>query len=432
MQIKINEELASLREAVACCLPSTNETVDRVLESVQCQLDLVFSEHTGLADELIRSYEQLGIIFEVISRLSSAETQDDVVRLFCDSLRISYQGMKLYSVEQATGDKLFWTPNMPARSGEFGDTISSCIDNRRAVVQVFDDVAEDVAEIMAAPVFAGERFVCAIVFVNDRKMRHFDASDMSLIDALVSVCGDLLRNYELADRLRDLSIDTVKALVSAVDQKDEYTSGHSNRVGHFAKLLGNEIGLSGSRLQMLEWAALLHDVGKIGIRDDVLKKPGKLTDEEFEHIKEHPVRSYDVVKAIPQMSEALGGVRHHHERFDGRGYPDGLAGEDIPLDARIILVADVFDALTTTRSYRGAFGFEKALAILREDAGKVGDPKLVPVFEQLIRRELSEGRLSVDSDGKVISHELSSAIDRTAPPSSETLSLETLTSKGAE
>jgi HD-GYP domain-containing protein (c-di-GMP phosphodiesterase class II) len=411
-QTQINQELSGLRKAVACCMPSTGEMVDHVIESVQQQLDVIFSEHAGMADELIRAYEQLGIVFEVTRRLSSAETREDVVRLFVDSLSVTYQDMQLYSVGLSKKGTLTWTAIPPDNAGAMADEVRACIEGRRVVVKVLDHVAGDVVEIMVAPVYAGDNFVCAIVFANDQKNRRFDASDMSLIDALVSVCGDLLRNYELADRLRELSIDTVKSLVSAVDQKDEYTSGHSNRVGYFAKLLGEEIGLAGNRLQMLEWAALLHDVGKIGIRDDVLKKPGKLTDEEFEHIKEHPVRSYDVVKAIPQMSEALGGVRHHHERFDGRGYPDGLSGEEIPLDARIILVADVFDALTTTRSYRGAFGFEKALAILREDAGKVGDPQLVPVFETLVRRELAEGRLGVDSDGKVVSHELSAATGR--------------------
>lgn len=186
-------------------------------------------------------------------------------------------------------------------------------------------------------------------------------------------------------------MDLVRALVSAVDQKDQYTSGHSNRVGFYSRLLGVKLGLKDDDLQMLEWSALLHDVGKIGIRDDVLKKPGKLTKEEFEHIKEHPVRSYEVVRQIPQLKGALAGVRHHHERLDGSGYPDGLAGDEIPLQARIVLVADIFDSLTTTRSYRKAFSWEKALEILHEEAGSVGDPKLVELFDAIIRDEVSRG-----------------------------------------
>jgi HD-GYP domain-containing protein (c-di-GMP phosphodiesterase class II) len=215
---------------------------------------------------------------------------------------------------------------------------------------------------------------------------------MSLIEALSLYCGDVIRNFRLALELRRLSVDMVRALVSAVDQKDAYTSGHSNRVGEYATLLGAEAGLNDEELQMLEWSALLHDVGKIGIRDDVLKKPGKLTEDEFAHIKEHPVRSYEVVRQVPQLAAALAGVRHHHERWDGKGYPDGLVGEDIPLQARIIQVADIFDALTTSRSYRGAYEWEKALSILHEEAGKATDRRLVDIFDRLVRRQVALGR----------------------------------------
>jgi HD-GYP domain-containing protein (c-di-GMP phosphodiesterase class II) len=179
-------------------------------------------------------------------------------------------------------------------------------------------------------------------------------------------------------------MDTVRTLVEAVDQKDPYTSGHSNRVGYYAKLLAAELGFDEEQLCVLEWSALLHDVGKIGIRDDVLKKPGKLTDEEFDHIKEHPVRGYNVVRNNPHMREAIDGVLYHHERYDGRGYPRGLVGEAIPLQARIIQIADIFDALTTTRSYRDAFHWRRALEILKQEAGSVVDPQLCTVFVTLI------------------------------------------------
>lgn len=138
---------------------------------------------------------------------------------------------------------------------------------------------------------------------------------------------------------------------------------------------------------MLEWSALLHDVGKIGIRDDVLKKAGKLTEEEFNHIKEHPVRSFEVVSRVPQLRSALDGIRHHHERYDGKGYPDGLKGEGIPLQARIIQVADIFDALTSSRSYRKAFDWQKALNIIAEESGTVVDPHLGAIFTRMIRRK---------------------------------------------
>ena len=211
-----------------------------------------------------------------------------------------------------------------------------------------------------------------------------------LVTALATFCGDLISNHRLSRELRQMSIAMVRALVNAIDQKDEYTSGHSVRVGYFASLLGSELGLGPVDLQMLEWSALLHDVGKIGIRDDVLQKTTRLSDEEFDHIKEHPVRSHKVVRQIPQLGQALDGVLHHHEHYDGSGYPNGLQGEKIPLQARIIQIADVFDALTSTRSYRSAYDWRGALNILEKEAGRTVDPQLAKIFDSLVRRHIGD------------------------------------------
>jgi hypothetical protein len=242
----------------------------------------------------------------------------------------------------------------------------------------------DTDQAIIAPLFAGDEFVAQLILWRVPSTRGWESGDMLLLGALASFCGDVIRNFRLLQKLQRISMDTVRTLVEAVDQKDPYTSGHSNRVGYYAKLLGAELGFDEEQLCVLEWSALLHDVGKIGIRDEVLKKPGKLTDEEFDHIKEHPVRGYNVVRNNPHMREAVDGVLYHHERYDGRGYPKGLAGEAIPLQARIIQIADIFDALTTTRSYRDAFHWRRALEILNEEAGSVVDPQLCTVFVALI------------------------------------------------
>jgi len=249
-------------------------------------------------------------------------------------------------------------------------------------------------DVLVAPVFSGEHLVCAIVIVREvrpESVSHtpgFRASDVQLVESLTTFCGDLIRNHRLVREMREMSVAMVRSLVSAVDQKDEYTCGHSLRVGYFATALGRLLNLSGDELQMLQWAALLHDVGKIGIRDDVLKKPGKLTAEEFKHIQEHPVRSHRVVQQVPQLAAALDGVLCHHERFDGSGYPAGLKGEQIPLQARIVQIADVFDALTSSRSYRLAYDWRKALEILHDEAGKTVDPELQQLFDSYIRATL--------------------------------------------
>lgn len=366
--------------------------IDAWLDRLHQELDLVLREHAGMAEELLRAYEQLGIVFEVTRNLPTVQAEPEVVRLFIDSLNVTYHDELVCSAAPLDSERLSWS-TVPGARVAVEAVVQDCINTKKVAVHRLPQAIDGVAEVLTAPVFAGRQFFCAIVLTHGPEARRFEASDMSLVEALALFCGDLIRNYQLGHELRRLSVDMVRALVNAIDQKDEYTSGHSNRVGYFAKLLGEELALDHEELQMLEWAALLHDVGKIGIRDDVLKKPGKLTREEFEHIKEHPVRSYEVVRDIPQLEAALAGVRHHHEHWDGGGYPDGLKGEEIPRQARIIQVADVFDALTTSRSYRGAFTWRKALGILKAEAGKVADPNLVPVFEKIIERQVREGYL---------------------------------------
>ena len=243
-----------------------------------------------------------------------------------------------------------------------------------------------IVEALAAPVFCGEELVFVILVGRGGASDRFQASDMNLTEVLTAYCGDLIANFRLHHELRQISVDLVRSLVSTVDQKDPYTSGHSLRVGHYATLLGCAIGLDSDELQMLEWSALLHDVGKIGIRDEVLKKTGRLTDEEFEHIKEHPIRSFEVVRRVPQLAGALDGILYHHEHYDGSGYPKGLVGKAIPSQARIVQVADVFDALTSSRAYRKAFSWTKALEILDAEAGKTIDPALTKIFSDLVRR----------------------------------------------
>jgi HD-GYP domain-containing protein (c-di-GMP phosphodiesterase class II) len=173
---------------------------------------------------------------------------------------------------------------------------------------------------------------------------------------------------------------TVRGLVAAIDAKDEYTRGHSERVHHVSILIAKRLGLSAEEIRRVSWAAMLHDVGKIAIGRSILHKPGKLTDDEYETIKTHPVRGCRVLEPIPQLREILPGIRHHHERWDGRGYPDGLRGEEIPLTSRIIAIADTFDAIVSTRAYREARSLEFALEEIGRNAGIQFDAQIVPVF----------------------------------------------------
>ncbi len=182
----------------------------------------------------------------------------------------------------------------------------------------------------------------------------------------------------------------IHSLANAVEGKDAYTCGHVERVGEYAVEIGRRMGLDETQLQALRYGGVVHDIGKVGIPDHILNKPGKLTDEEMEIMRRHPVIGYDILKPLRTFRDVLPIVRWHHEKPNGRGYPDGLKGEAIPLTARIIAVADVFDALSTDRPYRKAFDMEKCLAILNEDAANGNlDQEVVDVLIQIVREQTS-------------------------------------------
>jgi HD domain len=180
---------------------------------------------------------------------------------------------------------------------------------------------------------------------------------------------------------------TVGALCQAVETKDFYTRGHSDRVSRGSVMIAREVGMRGERVEAIRYAGMLHDVGKLGVPTKVLQKTGKLTEEEYAAIQLHPMRGLDIVREIGFLDEALAGIMHHHERIDGRGYPMGLAGDEIPEFARVLAVADAFDSMTSTRSYRGARPVEEAIAELRKWAGTQFDPAFVDAFVAAILRD---------------------------------------------
>jgi HD-GYP domain-containing protein (c-di-GMP phosphodiesterase class II) len=180
---------------------------------------------------------------------------------------------------------------------------------------------------------------------------------------------------------------TIQTLVQAVETKDLYTRGHSERVATASVMIARQIKMHEDRVSVLRYAGILHDVGKLGVPTRVLQKSGRLTDEEYEAIKLHPVRGLEVVRQIEFLGEAYAGIMHHHERIDGRGYPMGLQGDQIPEFARVIAVADAFDSMTTTRSYRDARPIEDAIAELHRCAGTQFDPVMVEAMVHAVEAE---------------------------------------------
>jgi cyclic di-GMP phosphodiesterase len=203
-------------------------------------------------------------------------------------------------------------------------------------------------------------------------------------EELLARTRSLLRQKELVDEL-ETAENVLVSLATALEAKDPYTKGHSERVANYAEELGSVVGLLRSERRNLKRAGLLHDIGKIGIPLEYLRKPGPLTTAEYAEVKRHPAISYDICKPLRTMGPLLPLIRGHHERLDGRGYPDGLKGDEIPLALRCLTIADVFDALTSKRAYRDKLPYEKALEIMRQEAS-VGmwDARLIDTFAEAV------------------------------------------------
>ena len=207
-----------------------------------------------------------------------------------------------------------------------------------------------------------------------------DESDFRIITVIWRLQARNNRNLRLYENLKETLFGVVRCLSTAIDAKDPYTCGHSERVARIAVRIGEEMGLSRGEINDLYLAGLLHDVGKIGIRDDVLFKPGPLTAAEFAHVREHPVTGERIISNVSRLAYLRPAVRGHHERFDGAGYPDGLAGDDINLPARILAVADSCDAMMSARRYRQALAPARIEAIFAEGTGTQWDAKIVQCF----------------------------------------------------
>lgn len=233
---------------------------------------------------------------------------------------------------------------------------------------------------MAAPLkIKTNIFGVLVLFIND-KARYFIKKDLYYINFLLSKASSLVENQVLYENIFENLFSTLYALVKIIEAKDPYTKEHSHRVSLYAKSIGNTAGFSQDDIDKLNICGLLHDIGKIGTPDSILLKPGKLSVEEYDIIKKHPVIGSNIIGHLGMWIDECKIIHHHHERFDGKGYPDGLKGEDIPFLSRILSVADVYDALTSDRSYRKKMDDAVALNIITENSGSQFDPKVVEAF----------------------------------------------------
>ncbi len=397
------EPMRAAANAAAALFPEGLSEV--TLESLLERLEQLRGENEALGRELLRCYEQLNLVFEITDQFAAvrdvAQATAALAPRLAGMLNASYAFL-LGPAREITPVELSGPQRARAQiSPELPDLLAAEIawvrqEGRTAIAGVSPGLCEALqgGRALVAPLGLIRGDTTVLIIIRSAAQPLFDYSDQLAVDSIISYGGHVVANSRMMRSLHQTAIETVSALANAIDAKDNYTSGHSERVGWLACLIGRAMCLDEAQLQILEWGGLLHDVGKIGVPESILNKNGKLDPQEFEEVKKHPERGCDVLRPVKRFEPVLSAVLHHHENHDGSGYPCGLRGDDIPLAARIIHVADIFDALTSDRPYRAGFSLTRALEIMEKEAGSVMDPavvrKFIEVFHALRQEDPQE------------------------------------------
>lgn len=351
----------------------------------------------ALTCHLADAYEELSLLYQVSTGMRVNRTPDEFFRPLCSDIRAVVDA-RVVGVAIRSGNQRENTLVVqgeleldPSRLAMFADqTTELLIDHRQPVIlndvradATFGFLAPEVRQLILVPLLRGETMLGFIFAVDKVQTRAFLPADAKLLSSVATAAAVYCENSFLYADMHGLMMGLLHSLVAAVDAKDAYTSGHSQRVAQYSRQLAHAIGLSDAECDRVYISGLLHDVGKIGVPEEILRKPGKLSDAEFEAMKRHPEIGARILSDVRQVQDILPGVLHHHERYDGKGYPGGLAGRDIPLLGRIICLADSFDAMTSDRTYRPGMPVERALAELARCAGAQFDPELTATFVKL-------------------------------------------------
>ena len=347
-------------------------------------------EAESLSNELSVRYEELAMLYEIAEKLPLRTQPGAVIDFLVDQAWMVVRSDCICWVGHGSPGKLFYREGcepdavVSLRAQEAARIAADRASGGRttlALNDLFDDdglvaYANDFGAILVVPIATADELLGSLCLFKEPG-REFRSDESMLVTSLARKAAAVMHNAKLYSQLNALFVNTLKTLVFVIEGKDAYTRGHSERVTQFSMMLGSKMNLEPSLRETLNWSALLHDIGKIKVPEAILQKSGKLSDAEWEVIKNHPVYGSQMLEPIEQLTDSLPAVRHHHERYDGGGYPAGLKGEDIPLGARVIAVADTFDALTSDRCYRPRFDSSQALDILREVAGTQLDPGVV-------------------------------------------------------
>jgi putative nucleotidyltransferase with HDIG domain len=355
---------------------------------------------------LRQSFEELTTLYRLVEIIAEAKTLERVLNSLLDLVSeiISCQGAMLFLVDEKTGEVDIALKRNISRKIEQKVNLQ----NKQKVIEwtlkkgktiAMPDIEEDPSDsekvtFVLVPLIAHDKPVGLIDIITDTPEGDITTKDLSLLTILAKQAALSIENVKLYESMKRDQISIIRALSSTVDAKDHFTLGHSQKVSEYSLKIAEAMGLPERDVENIKYAALLHDIGKIAIPDDIIKKPTKLTPEEFEKVRKHPVIGAMIIKEIESLAPMVPIILHHHERYDGKGYPDGIKGDAIPLGARIVHVTDAYDTMVSARAYRDMIPQELAVSELRKNAGTQFDPAVVEAFITILRKN------SVGYDGQ--------------------------------
>jgi HD-GYP domain-containing protein (c-di-GMP phosphodiesterase class II) len=359
----------------------------------QMQLNCLQNEMDSLSGQLANTYEELTLIYQISSGMRINRRANEFFKQACldvlDVVGVKGMGVALntdnnHRQEPVLYGALSLPPGVVHQLARqllpvLCQRKSPLLINDLAKDRTFSNLGEYAHQLLAVPLQRQE-VVLGCLFALDKLSGDFDSQDSKLLSSIANESAIYLENVNLFEDMQDLNMGLLHSLTSAVDAKDAYTCGHSERVAMLARQVTIEAGITEIAPERIYMAGLLHDVGKIGVPESVLQKTGRLTPEEFDQMKKHPQIGGRILRDIKQIRDIIPGVLYHHERYDGRGYPEGRIGEDIPIMGRIICLADCFDAMTSNRTYRKALPLEVAMTEIRRCSGTQFDPGLTEAF----------------------------------------------------
>jgi HD-GYP domain-containing protein (c-di-GMP phosphodiesterase class II) len=361
------------------------DAIDKILEK-----NLILQQ---TMDEMLRLSEQLHFLYGLAAKLSGIQHVGKYCKLVLQETSCAIEANAAFIYVAGKREKPeISTYNVDADQAKriyFDPVIQSFRENKTAVLCL-----SNLSSALLAPIEEKGMLIGHMVFVKEPGKRAFSSYDKQFASIINNIICPTIETLALYHSLHVLYLNTVKALAAAIDAKDAYTHGHSYRVAKYSVAIGKSLKIPKNSLSDLEVAAYMHDLGKIGVPEAILGKEGKLSAEEFEEIKKHPLLTNKILEPIDLPAFIVDATMQHHERLDGRGYPFGLKGEEISLFARVIAVADVFDALTSARPYRGALTVEDALAMICSGIETEFDRNVVQAFIEALRNQASDQELS--------------------------------------